>query len=164
MKPKKTNQSNSGFTLLEILVVITIIGFLTAMGMTSYNVTQQRGRDARRKGDISAIQNAFEQYYVVHNSTYPKEENEAKTSLQSGSLPVDPKTGAPYSYTYDATNGSTYCACATLEVLGGGNATAVGKADGTCNFGTSTSAAPCATDATCPPTTSADFFCVQARQ
>ncbi len=76
-KVKKNKNKNkfqaSGFTLLELLVVITIIAILAAIGLGNYTRTLSRGRDAKRRADLKAIQNALEQYYVNHNNTYPSD-------------------------------------------------------------------------------------------
>ncbi|MBI2020053.1 prepilin-type N-terminal cleavage/methylation domain-containing protein [Candidatus Daviesbacteria bacterium] len=60
----------SGFTLVELLVVISIIAILAVIGLTIYTRAQQAARDARRRADIEAIAKAMEQYKVI-NSSYP---------------------------------------------------------------------------------------------
>ncbi|NOY14771.1 MAG: type II secretion system protein [bacterium] len=72
-KAKIIKQSVPGFTLLELLVVITIIAILAAIGLGNYTRTLSRGRDARRRADLKAVQNALEQYYVTHDSVYPSD-------------------------------------------------------------------------------------------
>ena len=59
-----------GFSLIELLVVITIIGILVGAGTVSYTKAQQKGRDARRKTDLKAIQQALDQYFS-QNGKYP---------------------------------------------------------------------------------------------
>lgn len=123
-----------GFTLLELLIVIGLIGILVAVATTSYGTIQKKSRDGRRMSDMKAIQNAFEQYYADMQGTYPKSVNDitATGTYVPGGMPTDPKNTDTYVYTvtYDALNGATYCACALLEGGSGGNAT-----DATCTFG-----------------------------
>jgi prepilin-type N-terminal cleavage/methylation domain-containing protein len=59
------------FTLLEMLVVIGIIGILVGLGAVSYSTAQKKARDAKRKQDLKAFQNAMEQCYAVNNYAYP---------------------------------------------------------------------------------------------
>ena len=48
------------FTLIELLIVITIIGILVSIAIASFASAQARSRDARRKGDLDAIKKALE--------------------------------------------------------------------------------------------------------
>jgi type II secretion system protein G len=59
---KKTT-SRLGFTLIEILVVMVIIGILSAIGLGSFTASQQKARDSQRKGNLKSIANALEVYY-----------------------------------------------------------------------------------------------------
>lgn len=105
----------AGFTLLEILVVISIIGILIALGASAYSVAQQKSRNARRQGDMKQMQNAFEQYYAANSSQYSANGsncNGMAGQFPSGSLPTDPKPSQSYTCTGST---STYCACAQLE-------------------------------------------------
>lgn len=121
---KKLKKNQKGFTLLELLVVISIIGILLALGAVAYSTAQQKGRDAKRRGDIKALQSGFEQYYAGNDNAYGTCANmQADTSIFPGGAPSDPRPDF-YSYTCTAdTTANTYCVCAELET-GGGNATA----------------------------------------
>lgn len=82
----------AGFTLMEMLIVIGIIGLLSTLGVFSYNTAQRNARDVQRLSDLSAMQKGMESYYA-ENGVYTCSEN---LLIQSGALPdgfpVDPKT------------------------------------------------------------------------
>jgi len=59
-----------GFTLVELLVVITILGIIVAIGLVSFRSAQERGRDAQRKSDLKQIASALELYYSDYGK-YP---------------------------------------------------------------------------------------------
>lgn len=59
-----------GFTIVELLIVIVVIGILAAITIVAYNGVQQRARDVTRTSDISGIQKALE-LYRVDNGIYP---------------------------------------------------------------------------------------------
>ena len=85
----------SGFTLLEILVTITIIVLILSLGIVSYTQVFITSRDSTRKTDIQVISNALEQY-KSNTGNYP-------TSLENLSkylnpIPQDPKTKQNYIY------------------------------------------------------------------
>ena len=63
-------QFNNGFTLIELLVVIAIIAILISAATISWTNAQQKGRDAKRKTDLKAVQQALEVYFQT-NRQYP---------------------------------------------------------------------------------------------
>jgi len=63
-------KNKNGFTLVEILVVATIMVLLTAAGVISYSSFLKQSRDAKRKADLSQISVALEMYRS-NNDTYP---------------------------------------------------------------------------------------------
>lgn len=112
-----------GFTLMELLIVIAIIGILISVSVASYSSAQKKGRDARRHQDLKAVQNAWEQYYADNNASYPSTctfsaiptPGVMSGTYLPGGIPVDPKSGAvPTPYQSSCTS-TTYCFCAILE-------------------------------------------------
>ena len=65
-----------GFTIVELIIVITIIGILLTLAVVNVNSTQLNARDNERKSDIESLSLAFEDFYTNGNDntlpgTYP---------------------------------------------------------------------------------------------
>lgn len=74
---KKKNPINNikllkGFTLVELLVVMAILGVLVTLVGTSFMSAQMRGRDAQRKSDLKQISSALELFFNDYG-TYPSD-------------------------------------------------------------------------------------------
>lgn len=65
------NKSSSGFTLVELLIVIVVIAILAAISIVSYNGIQERSRKSHLATDISNIKKAMEMYKADHGQ-YPQ--------------------------------------------------------------------------------------------
>ena len=61
----------TGYTMIELLIVIAVIGLLASFFMISYPATQKKGRDARRRSDLKQYQTALETFANKNNSLYP---------------------------------------------------------------------------------------------
>lgn len=58
------------FTLVELIVIITVISILATIGMFSFINIQKQSRDSQRNADVNVIAEALENYYS-HNGEYP---------------------------------------------------------------------------------------------
>lgn len=60
----------SGFTIVELLIVIVVIGILAALVITTFSGIQQKGRNTERTTDVQAVASQLEAYYAKGGS-YP---------------------------------------------------------------------------------------------
>ena len=125
-----------GFTLIEILVVTTIIVLLTGTAAVTYSVFLKQSRDTKRKTDLEQIRASLEMYRS-NNNTYPVG-NVYSTTLSVlttpviyiQSLPTDPKNPT-YIYYYSGSI-SDYTLGSYQE--GGGATCVAGQCGLNCNY------------------------------
>lgn len=67
-------QFNNGFSLIELLTVIAIIGILVAAASVSWAQAQKKSRDSARKSELKSVQQALELYLQTYG-TYPESDN-----------------------------------------------------------------------------------------
>lgn len=122
--------ARKGFTLIEILIVVAIIGLLASVVLVGLAPAQRRGRDSRRLADLKETQNALELYYNKCGH-YPGTEDCAvaagapadwaglttaltKASIGVSQIPSDPSAGKDYAY-YTNASRNAYLLTAGLE-------------------------------------------------
>lgn len=66
----RKNKQQAGFTIVELLIVIVVIGILAAITVVAYNGIQDRANDSRRISDVKSIIKALE-LYKVKQGYYP---------------------------------------------------------------------------------------------
>ncbi len=107
--------NKSGFTLVELLVVIAIIAILATLAIVALQQARKSARDAKRIADIRQMQTALELYYNDWGQ-YP---DALGTSIASGTYvymnqvptvptPADGDCGASNTYTYATTSSGGY--------------------------------------------------------
>lgn len=67
---KQPKARSGGFTIVELLIVIVVIGILATLVIVTFSGIQQKGRDSQRKTDINALQSHIEAYYA-QTGAYP---------------------------------------------------------------------------------------------
>ncbi len=108
--------NKKGFTLIELIVVMTIMAVITVIAVVSFSAAGVKSRDGRRQSDLSKIQIALGLYYQV-NGSYPTKANVltalVPTYLQS--WPTDPKGTSYATYDYENPTAYTYLLGARME-------------------------------------------------
>lgn len=67
---KKRNLNSKGFTIVELLIVIVVIGILALLVITTYSGIQAKARNSQRQTDIQSLQTQLEAFFS-QNGYYP---------------------------------------------------------------------------------------------
>jgi general secretion pathway protein G len=94
MKRRSLQQRLAGFTLLEIMVVVIIIGVLAAAIIPQFMGTTQDAKVSAAKADVNQLENALERFNL-HMDRYPTTDEGLKVLVEA---PVgeDKKWRGPY--------------------------------------------------------------------
>lgn len=84
-------QNKNGFTLIEILIVFTLIGILVGLGLPQYKYATKKARETVLKEDLFQMRKLINQYYA-DKGKYPQSLQTLVDENYLRAIPVDPMT------------------------------------------------------------------------
>ena len=87
-----------GFTLIEVLIVVTLIVILASIGMPMYQNSVRRSREAVLREDLYRMRDAIDQYYA-DKIKYPQALQDLVTDGYLREIPKDPMTDSADTWT-----------------------------------------------------------------
>ncbi len=111
MTKYKSVKNLAGFTLLELIVVMSVLAILASLVMVTYPSAQERARDTQRISDLRQYQTLLEVYANNNDGNYPSSGTNLANMCSSGTLqsnlcPTPPQALGNYVYSYNS--GSYY--------------------------------------------------------
>lgn len=81
----------SGFTMIEMLIVMTLVVVLASVGMTQYKNSITRAEEATLKENLFRMRDAMDQFYADKNK-WPSDLSELVSAGYIREVPIDPMT------------------------------------------------------------------------
>ncbi|MFP3891316.1 type II secretion system protein [uncultured Ralstonia sp.] len=93
MTTRALNARRDGFTLIELVVVMAIIGLLLTLALPRYFHSIERGKAQVQQQNLAVIRDAIDKYYG-DNGQYPDKLDDLVVKRYLRSIPVDPVNGS----------------------------------------------------------------------
>ena len=101
--PQSLNKISRGFTLIELMVVMTLIALLISIAVPRYFHSVDRAKEATLKQSLSVMRVAIDKFYG-DNDRYPVSIKELVTKKYIRAVPVDPITDSAETWVMQSPN------------------------------------------------------------
>lgn len=102
--------NDRGFTLIELMIVVAIVGILAAIGYPNYQQSVQKSRRADCEGALVGFANAMERHFTTRSSykgAGPAGNDTGAPAIYASQCPIDGGTPS-YNLTIQAATATTY--------------------------------------------------------
>ncbi len=114
---KKQKSLDKGFTLIEILIAISIMAVISVISIVTFLEVRKSTRDSQRMHDLESLQQALEMYRST-NKAYPQTlSDDSQTNVLShiNPIPSDPSGDDRKAYVYSRISSDKFVLCAYGE-------------------------------------------------
>ncbi len=127
LKNLRRSRSSLGFTLVELMIVIVVIGILAAAAVVGYQGVQKRAVEASMLSDLSSSASIIENYGLQNNGIFPATDylrSEFKSSPDISMTIVNPTIGVYYTNLSTGQNAALFvnvCNSLAMPISSGAN-------------------------------------------